>query len=319
MKDIVIGIDIGGTNAPFNLVDREGNLLIDNVNIATSKHETAESFVEEFHQKIQSVLQTLSSPINLRGIGIGAPNGNYYGGTIEDAANLRWKGIVPFVQLLKKHYDLPIYLTNDANAAAIGEMVFGAAKGIKDFIVITLGTGLGSGIVCNGQLLYGHDGFAGEIGHTIVDYNGRQCQCGRAGCLETYVSATGIKRTVFSLLSELNFPSTLRVVNFNELHSKMISDAAHKGDEIALAAFDYTGKMLGRKLADSVAYTSPKAIFLFGGLANAGDLIFEPTYKYMEENLLNIYKNKVKLLPSGLKNGSAAILGASALVWDKIG
>jgi glucokinase len=219
---------------------------------------------------------------------------------------------------MKKYYDLPSVITNDANAAAIGEMKFGAAKGMKDFIMITLGTGVGSGIVANGDLIYGADGFAGEIGHTIYDPNGRQCGCGRKGCLETYTSAGGIKRTVFELLALYNDESELRDISFNDMTSKKISEAARKGDKIALKAFDETGRILGIKLADAIAHTSPQAIILFGGLACSGELIFKPTQKYMEENVLNIFKNKVKLIPSALTAGNAAVLGASALIWNEL-
>jgi glucokinase len=252
------------------------------------------------------------------GIGIGAPNGNYYSGTIEFAPNLNFKGVVPVVDHLKARFDYEvIVLTNDANAAAMGEMMYGGAKGMKDFIMITLGTGVGSGIVANGELIYGHDGFAGEIGHTIVDPAGRECGCGRQGCLETYTSAPGIKRTVSELLSTMNDPSELRDISYNDLSAKMIDSKARKGDVIALEAFDYTGEILGLKLSDAVAHTSPEAIFLFGGLAQASELIFEPTKKYLEQFLLAIYKGKVKLLPSELPPGEAAILGASALVWKE--
>ena len=274
-------------------------------------------FVRALHERIQVLLQKLGMQNELKGIGIGAPNGNYYNGTIEFAPNLRWRGVIRMVDLVKQHYDTLVVLTNDANAAAIGEMMYGGAKGMRDFIVITLGTGLGSGIVVNGELVYGHDGFAGEIGHTIVDPNGRQCGCGRRGCLETYASASGIKRTVFELLADSNTASELRAVNFNDLTAAMLTEAATRGDKLALEAFERTGKILGLKLADAVAHTSPEAIFLFGGLAHAGEFIFEPTQRHMEANMLNIYKNKVKLLPSGLKN-NVAVLGASALVWKEL-
>jgi len=222
------------------------------------------------------------------------------------------------VELFKSHFLLPVVLTNDANAAAIGEMVFGGAKKMKDFIVITLGTGLGSGIVVNGRLVYGHDGFAGEIGHTNVFPGGRQCGCGRRGCLETYVSATGIKRTVFDLLANSLEDSVLRTINFNDLTAEMIAKAAKEGDQIAKKAFDYTASILGQKLADSVAHTSPEAIFLFGGLSKSGDLLLVPTRKYLEENLLAVYRGKIKVLLSEMKEVNAAVLGASALIWDEL-
>ena len=246
--------------------------------------------------------------------------GNYNNGNIEYAADLPWKGIVPLGDIFKKVSGYPVIVTNDANAAAVGEMVYGGAKGMKNFVVITLGTGLGSGFVVNGELVYGSYGFAGELGHTIVrpGRDGRDCNCGRKGCLETYVSATGIKRTVYKLLADSNLESELRDVSFNNLSSIMVSEAAKRGDKIAIKAFEHTGEMLGFKLADVVAHTDPEAIFLFGGLALSGGLIIEPTKKHMEENLLEIYKNKVKLLPSGIKSKNAAVLGASALVWQKL-
>ena len=250
----------------------------------------------------------------MKGIGIGAPNANCHKGTIEHAPNLLWKGVVPFVDLLKKKVNLPTFITNDANAAAIGEMVHGDAKGMKDFIVLTLGTGLGSGIVANGQLVYGFEGFAAELGHVNVNYNGRHCGCGKRGCLETYVSATGIVRTVYKLLADFREPSEMRSISFDKLSAKMITQSALRGDKIAIEAFHYTGRILGIKLSDTVAHTNPEAIFLLGGLANAGKFIFEPTKQYMEENLMPIFKNKVKILPSGLDFQDASIIGASSLV-----
>jgi len=252
----------------------------------------------------------------VKGIGVGVPNGNYFKGTIEFAPNLPWRGVVPLASLIQDAFTLPTVLTNDANAAAIGEMTYGAARGMKDFIMITLGTGLGSGIVVNGQLVYGHDGFAGELGHVIVFPEGRRCGCGRKGCLETYVSATGIVRTIHELLQSRHIPSLLRDMNPTAITSKTIRDAALKGDALAIEAFEFTGKILGQQLANFVAFSSPEAIILFGGLTRAGDLIFRPTIHAMEENLLQIYKNKIKVLPSELKESDAAILGASALVWE---
>jgi len=317
MSEAVVGIDIGGTFTKYGIIDKKGNCLFEH-SISTTFCDGAEEFVHEFSTVLQAELNKHKA-ITLVGIGIGAPNGNYYNGTIEFAPNLKWKGIIPLVDLFKKHFNVPVYLTNDANAAAIGEMIFGGAKGMNDFIEITLGTGLGSGIVSNGKLIYGHDGFAGEIGHTIVRYNGRQCGCGRRGCLETYVSATGIKRSVYKLLADSLEPSELRGVSFNDLSADMITKAAKEGDKIALEAFEYTGSLLGQKLADSVAHTSPEAIFLFGGLAKAENLILEPTRRHLEANLLSIYKNKVKVLLSGLKEVNAAVLGAAALAWKEIG
>jgi glucokinase len=315
-RDVVIGIDIGGTNTVFGVVDREGNCVLDGT-IPTEGYAEPEAYVAAVYGEIKHLLSKVpDNPV--RGIGIGAPNGNYYTGSIEFAPNLRWKEVIPIAALFQKHSRLPVKVTNDANAAAIGEMVYGGAKGMRDFIVITLGTGLGSGIVANGELVYGHDGFAGELGHTIVDPNGRQCACGRRGCLETYVSAPGIKRTVFSLLAETTTESKLRSISFNDLTAAVLSQFAAEGDVIAREAFAYTGKILGIKLADAIAHTSPEAIFLWGGLANAGELIFEPTRRSMEEHVLKIYQKKVKLLPSGLKDKNVAVLGASALFWNEL-
>ncbi len=315
-KKVAIGIDVGGTNTVFGFVNETGECIYE-ASILTYADQDADQLFNRLFAKIDNDFESYSSEYELIGIGIGAPNANYYKGTVELPPNLNW-GIVNVLEIVKKYSPLPSAITNDANAAAIGEMIFGAAKGMKDFIVITLGTGLGSGIVVNNQLVYGSDGFAGEIGHTIVDPNGRECGCGRKGCLETYASATGIRRTVHELISTTNIPSELRNSSFNQLTSKDIADAANNGDKLALEAFDYTSKVLGLKLADSVAYLSPEAIILFGGLALAGDLIFVSTKKYMEEYMLNIFKNKVKLLPSALPGAHAAVLGASALIWNEL-
>ncbi|MCD4697638.1 MAG: ROK family protein [Bacteroidales bacterium] len=319
MIKAAIGVDIGGTNTVIGVVDKAGKVIAEK-SIPTETHPDYSIYLNALSEAIKSLLSSVEAKLDIIGIGVGAPNGNYYNGTIEFAPNLNFDGIVPVVNFLKEKFDFPhIILTNDANAAAIGEMIYGGAKGMKNFIMITLGTGVGSGIVVNGEMVYGHDGFAGEIGHTIFDPNGRDCGCGRKGCLETYTSAPGIKRTVFELLSIMIEPSELRSIGFNELSAKRIDDAARNGDPVALEAFEYSGEVLGIKLADAVAHTSPEAIFLFGGLAQAGELIFEPVKRYMEENMLNIYKNKVKLLPSELPPGDAAVLGASALVWKESG
>ena len=316
MKELCIGIDIGGTNTVFGVVDKNGNFAAENT-ISTKKYQNIDDFVDALSDAINESLDTIKTNYILKGIGIGAPNGNYYNGTIEYAPNLNWTGVVPLSNMLNKKFHVPVVLTNDANAAAVGEMIYGAAKGMDDFIIITLGTGLGSGLVVNGKVVYGHDGFAGEIGHTIYDPNGRLCACGRKGCLETYASATGIKRTVIELLAN-DDTSILNKIPEEKLNSKDIYEAAVKGDKIALEAFDYTAKILGLKLADSIAYTSPEAIFLFGGLALSGDYILKPTKKYMEENLLKIYKDKIKLELSGLMGKNAAILGAAALIWKEL-
>jgi len=319
MKQAAIGVDIGGTNTVLGLIDQTGEVIAHH-SIPTKTQADYKIYMNQLAEAVQELIGKSAVQIEVMGIGVGAPNGNYYNGTIEFAPNLNFKGVVPVVDYLKEKFVYKvIVLTNDANAAAIGEMIYGGAKGMKDFIMITLGTGVGSGIVVNGEMVYGHDGFAGEIGHTIVDPNGRDCGCGRKGCLETYTSAPGIKRTVFDLLSTMIEPSVLRGVSFNDLHAKMIDEAARNGDIIAKEAFDYTGEVLGINLANAIAHTSPEAIFLFGGLAQAGDLIFEPVKHYLEENILNIYKNKVKILPSNLPPGDAAVLGSSALVWKELG
>ena len=312
-----IGIDIGGTNTVFGLVDREGNCISEG-SIKTDKYEEVKDFVKELSDEINKILSELSVDNDVKGIGIGAPNGNFFKGTVEFAPNLRWKGIINLAELFKAHFDLPVILTNDANAAAIGEMIYGAAKGMKDFIVVTLGTGLGSGFVSNGEIIYGHDGFAGELGHTIVFHEGRQCGCGRKGCLEQYASATGIVKTVLEMLESTTEDSILKNYKPEEITSKLIYEAAHQNDAVALEAFDFTGRVLGFSLANAVAVTSPEAIILFGGLALAGDFIFKPTKMYMEYYMLNIFRNKVKLLPSQIIGKNAAVLGASALVWKAL-
>lgn len=329
MKKLALGIDIGGTNTCFGFVDNEGNCIATG-QISTKDYPDVDTFQKALYDSIEEIKATIKQKFELVGIGIGAPNGNYYAGTIEHAANLSWKGVIHFVDLFKKYYNLPMVLTNDAKAAAIGEMIYGSAKGMKNFIVITLGTGLGSGIVVNGDLVYGCDGLAGEMGHTYAGEvgarsgvtAGRLCGCGKRGCLETYVSATGIKRTVFELLATMTDESELRKVSYEQTTSKMIHDAAKAGDKIALAAFEKTGRVLGSRLADAVAYLSPEAIFLFGGLANSQEFIFKPTLFHLEENLLSVYKykNKLQLLLSGLqlKSENGAILGASALIWKEL-
>ncbi|MFO7852452.1 MAG: ROK family protein [Bacteroidota bacterium] len=315
-RQIAVGIDIGGTNTVFGLVDREGKILSEG-RVKTSEFEDVEVFVAALYEKINVTVRKLGNSAELLGYGIGAPMGNINKGTIEHPSNLPWKGIIPLADLFGKHTSLPVTVTNDANAAAVGEMIYGGARGMKNFVVITLGSGLGSGLVVDGKLVYGANGFAGEIGHTAIrpGASNRMCACGRKGCLETYVSASGIKRTVLKIMADSIVDSELRELSFNELNSKIIHDAALRGDPIALEAFEHTGRMLGFKLADVVAHTNPEAIFLFGGLALAKDLIFEPAREYMEEHLLSIYKGKVELLPSQLSTQNAAVLGASSLVW----
>lgn len=319
MKEVAVGIDLGGTNTVFGVIDRQGNCLYEG-KVPTWAHPEIEVYISALYKKIEVSLSKINGTLKLRGIGIGAPMGNYLNGNIEYAVGLPWKGVVPIGKIFEKISGRPVIVTNDANAAAVGEMMFGGAKGMKNFVVITLGTGLGSGFVINGELVCGSFGFAGELGHTIVrpGGEGRECGCGRKGCLETYVSARGIIRTVYKLLADSMNDSELRNVCFNDLTSIMIAEAAKRGDKIAIDAFEHTGEMLGLKLADVVAHADPEAIFLFGGLALSGGLIFEPTERHMENNLMEIYQKKVKLLPSGLNSRNAAVLGASALVWQKI-
>lgn len=318
MTEVVIGIDVGGTFTKYGIVDKNGVCLREKFT-NTEKFTDFDLYLKNLQSEIDKTIQTLGADIEVKGIGIGAPNGNYYKGTIENAPNLNWKGKINFVDKFKKFYpNIPIVLTNDANAAAIGEMLYGGAKNMKNFIVITLGTGLGSGIVVDGNLVYGQDGFAGELGHINVRDHGRECGCGKKGCLEAYVSATGIKRTVFRLMSETLTDSELRNISYNDLTSQRISESALNGDKIALQAFEITGHTLGMKLADAVACTSPEAIFLLGGLAKSGNLLLEPAIRHMEENLFPIYKGKIKLMLSGLTDTNAAVLGASALVWKEL-
>jgi glucokinase len=309
-KELAIGIDIGGTNTVFGLVDTKGHILLKDT-VSTEHFPIPEDLVAVVSAHIEKAMENYSDQYELAGIGIGAPNGNYFKGTIEYAPNLKWQGIIPLAQLFSERLKVKTVLTNDANAAAIGEMIFGGAKGMKDFIFITLGTGLGSGIVANGEMVLGHDSFAGEIGHVIVKSEGRLCGCGRRGCLETYCSATGIKRTYADLLMSQHNKANLaaRVAD-----AKYIHDNAIKGDAIAIEAFNQTGKVLGLTLANSVAYTSPEAIFLFGGLALAGDFIFKPTIQSFNDNLWHIYKDKIKILPSQLNENDAPILGAASLI-----
>ncbi|MEY3186925.1 MAG: hypothetical protein RL675_749 [Bacteroidota bacterium] len=316
-EKLAIGIDIGGTGTKYGIVDRDGNVLFSG-EMSTKKHKEIELFIDELHSHLKVLIDQAGGLDRMLGIGVGAPNGNFYSGTIEYAPNLPWKGIIPLAKMMSEKFNLPVTLTNDANAAAIGEMMYGAAKGMKDFIMITLGTGVGSGIVANGQLIYGHDGFAGELGHTIVIPDGRLHEgTGKKGSLESYASATGVRLTSLELLENSNEESLLRNVNKDELDSKAVYEAAIKGDKLAQEIFEYTGKILGLALANAVMFSSPEAIILFGGLTKAGDLILKPTRKNMEENLIQVFQNKVKILVSHLKESDAAILGASALVWEK--
>lgn len=310
------GIDIGGTNTVIGLVNSCGECVAESC-IKTNSYVGAQAFVEVLIRELNEIICKMDDTSEIVGIGVGAPNGNFFTGSIEFAPNLNWEGVVPLAEMIGAQIKLPVVLTNDANAAAIGEMMFGAAKGMKDFILITLGTGVGSGIVANGELIYGHDGFAGEIGHTVADPEGRLCSCGKKGCLETYSSSRGIVTTVIEMLENSEQASALRDINPDELNSLAIYVAACAGDKIALEAFDFTGKMLGMKLADAVAHTSPEAIILFGGLSLSGDYLFNPVQKYMNLFLLPIWRNKIQLLPSQLNKNNAAVLGAAALAFKQ--
>lgn len=315
-KPYVVGIDIGGTNTVFGIVDARGTIIA-NGSIKTGTHTNIDDYVDEVCNNLLPLINANGGVEKIKGIGIGAPNGNYYSGTIEYAPNLPWKGVIHLAAMFEERLGIPAALTNDANAAAIGEMTYGAARGMKDFIMITLGTGVGSGIVINGQMVYGHDGFAGELGHVIIRRdNGRLCGCGRHGCLETYCSATGVARSAREFLTASTEPSLLRSIPAEDITSKDVYDAAIKGDKLAKEIFEFTGTILGEALADAIAFSSPEAIVLFGGLAKAGDLIFNPIQKAIDDNVLKIYKGKAKLLMSELKDSDVAVLGASALAWE---
>jgi glucokinase len=316
LEPLAIGIDIGGTGTKFGIVDRIGNVLFSG-ELSTRKHKKVESFIDELYEKLSSLITTVGGSGRIRGIGVGAPNGNFYTGTVEYAPNLPWKGIIPLAQLIQDKLQLTTLLTNDANAAAIGEMMYGAAQGMKDFIMITLGTGVGSGIVANGHLCLGHDGFAGELGHTIIIPEGRfHPGTGKYGSLESYASATGVMLTAKEVMAKTKEESLLRKIPVDEIDSRKVYDAAIQGDKIAREIFDYTGKILGMALANFVMFSSPEAIILFGGLTKAGDLLLKPTREHMEANLIQVFQNRVKILVSHLRESDAAILGASALVWD---
>ena len=315
-KPYVVGIDIGGTNTVFGVVDARGSILYSG-SIKTGKYTDVDEYVSDLATGLKLVIDQAGGPDKIKGVGVGAPNGNFFNGCIEFAPNLPWKGKIPLAQLISEKLDgIPVALTNDANAAAIGEMTYGAARGMKDFIMITLGTGVGSGIVINGQMVYGHDGFAGELGHVIARRDGRLCGCGRKGCLETYCSATGVARTAREFLAARTDASLLRNIPAENITSKDVYDAAVQGDKLAQEIFEFTGNILGEALADAIAFSSPEAIVLFGGLAKSGDYIMKPIQKAIDDNILNIYKGKTKLLVSELKDSDAAVLGASALAWE---
>ena len=316
-KNYVVGVDIGGQTSKCGVVDKNGNVLAQTV-IRSDNHDVVEPYIAELAEALKKIIKDAGVEGQVRGVGVGAPNANHYTGTIENAVNLTWgnNGAIPFAKLLTEAMDgMPVSLTNDANAAALGEMHYGSAKGMKDFIMITLGTGVGSGIIINGQLVYGHDGFAGELGHVIIDRspNARQCGCGKKGCLEAYCSATGVARTAREWLDNTDEPSLLR--KLDKISAKDVNDAARQGDELSIRIFNYTGTLLGQSLADFVNFSAPEAIVLFGGLARNKEFLTEPILRAMNENLLPLWKNKVKLVYTSLKESDAAILGASALAW----
>jgi glucokinase len=315
--EYAIGIDVGGTTAKFGIVNHRGEIS-NRGNLPTNKHSDVNKFIDELYTEMQPAIKEIGGEELIKGIGVGAPNGNYYNGTIEYAPNLLWRGIIPLAKLIADKFNKPCTLTNDANAAAVGEMMYGAARGMRDFIMITLGTGVGSGIIANGQLILGHDGFAGELGHTVIRPKGRlHPGTGMHGTLETYASATGIALTAKEMLDERSREkSILRKISHKKIDAKAVYEAAAKGDKIAKDVFKYTGQILGEALANFVMFSSPEAIILFGGVCKAGKLLMDPVKKHMEKNLLPIFQDKVKLLFSELEESDAAILGASALVWE---
>lgn len=316
-KPYVLGVDIGGTNTVFGIVDARGQVVASD-SIKTQKHSNFDDYVAEFHEAVSRLLRLNDAEDKIKGIGIGAPNANYYTGEIVNCVNLPWGNVVPIAEKISAAFGgIPVGITNDANAAALGEMTYGAARGMKDFIMITLGTGVGSGIVVNGQMVYGHDGNAGELGHLIVKRNnGRICGCGRTGCLETYCSATGVARTAREFLEIRTEDSLLRKLDIDAITSKDVYDAAVQGDKIACEIFEYTGKILGEALADMVVFSSPQAIILFGGLAKSGDLLLRPLKESFEKSLMPIFRGKTRIILSELKESDAAVLGASALGWE---
>ncbi len=315
-KPYVIGVDMGGTNTVFGIVDARG-VVIASASIKTQKHSNINDYIDELYNETMRLVEANDATGKIHGIGIGAPNANYFTGIIEDGVNLPWPTPIPIAQLISDKFGIPVAITNDANAAAIGEMTYGAARGLKDFIMITLGTGVGSGIVINGQVVYGHDGFAGELGHvTMKRNNGRLCGCGRTGCLEAYCSATGVARTAREFLEIRTEPSLMRDLDIEKITSKDVYDAAIAGDKMAKDIFEFTGTMLGEAFADFTVFSSPEAIILFGGLAKSGDLLLKPIRNAMEKNMMQIFKGKVRILTSELKEADAAVLGASALGWE---
>ena len=316
-KPYVLGIDIGGTNTVFGIVDARGQVIASD-SIKTKKHAEFDDYVEELHASIDRLLKLNEAEDKIQGIGIGAPNANYYTGEIVNPPNLPWGPVIPLAEKVSEAFNgIPVAVTNDANAAALGEMTYGAARGMNDFIMITLGTGVGSGIVINGRMVYGHDGNAGELGHLVMKRNnGRMCGCGRTGCLEAYCSATGVARTAREFLEIRQEPSLLRNIDIEDITSKDVYDAATAGDKIAKDIFDYTGKILGEAFADMVAFSSPQAIILFGGLAKSGELLLKPLKESFDKSVMPIFRGKTEILISQLKESDAAVLGASALGWE---
>lgn len=316
-KPYVIGLDLGGTNSVFGIVDRRGTIIA-STSVKTQEQNDVEVYVDNCCTALKKIIEEVGGIEKIQAMGIGAPDANYYTGIIDNPANLPWKGEIPLAKMFSDRLGIPVALTNDANAAAIGEMAYGAAKGMKNFIMITLGTGVGSGIVVNGQVVYGSDGFAGELGHVIVDKSSeaRSCGCGRKGCLETYCSATGVARTAKMIVSSSEHPTLLRNIPLDEITSKDVAIAAGQGDEVAKEIFEYTGKILGEACADFAAFSSPEAFIFFGGLTKAGDLLMDPIRKAYDENVLFLYKNKAQMIVSQLDDAGAAVLGASALGWE---
>jgi glucokinase len=315
-KPYVIGMDMGGTNTVFGVVDTRGNVIAKSA-IKTGSHDDVNLYIDDLHIEMIKLIDSVGGIAKIKGIGVGAPNGNYYTGTIEYAPNLPWKGVIHFAKLMQEKFGVPTALTNDANAAAVGEMTYGVARGMKNFIMITLGTGVGSGIVVDGKVVYGHDGFAGELGHVnVIRNNGRLCGCGRSGCLEAYASATGVARTAREILESSKKVSILRNIPAESITSKDVYEAAIEGDEVAKEIFEFTGKILGEAFSDFIAFSAPEAIVLFGGLAKSGDLLLNPIQENLDKNVLQLWKGKVRILFSELKEADAAILGASALAWE---
>lgn len=316
-KPYVLGLDMGGTNSVLGIVDARGHVLA-RTSLKTQQFPKIKDYINALYAEAEKIVEPVGGFELFRGMGAGVPNGNYYTGAIQGAMNLPWGPYVPFAELVSEKFGFPCKITNDANAAAMGEMTYGAAKGMKNFIMITLGTGVGSGIVIDGKVVYGHDGFAGELGHTTVSYaaDARPCNCGKKGCLEAYCSATGVARTAKEIVTSSRKKTLLRNLDVNNITSKDVFDAAEQGDEVAKEIFDYTGTILGRKLADFVEFSAPEAIILFGGLTKSGHWILDPVVKALNENVLALWRDKVKVLFSDLKESDAAVLGASALAWE---